>query len=78
MARSAQAKGRIERTWRTFQDRLISELRLAGTVTLDQANVVLARFLMEYNIRFAKTAARSGEAYRKLDSRLDLNYWCKS
>ena len=74
VARSPQAKGRIERTWRTFQDRLISELRLAGAATLDQASVVLARFLAEYNVRFAKTAARRGVAYRKLDARLDLNY----
>ena len=29
VARSLQAKGRIKRTWRTFQDRLISELRLS-------------------------------------------------
>ena len=34
VARSPQAKGRIERTWRTFQDRLTSELRLAGVSTL--------------------------------------------
>jgi len=74
VARSPQAKGRIERTWRTFQDRLSSELRLAGAATLDQANAVLARFLAEYNVRFAKTAARRGVAYRKLDARLDLNY----
>jgi len=29
-ARSPQAKGRIERLWGTFQDRLVTELRLAG------------------------------------------------
>jgi transposase len=74
VARSPQAKGRIERTWRTFQDRLSSELRLAGAATLDQANAVLAHFLADYNIRFAKTPARRGAAYRKLDARLDLNY----
>ena len=74
VARSPQAKGRIERTWRTFQDRLISELRLAGASTVEQANTVLVRFLADYNSRFAKTAAQSQPAWRKLDSRLDLNY----
>jgi transposase len=74
IARSPQAKGRIERTWRTFQDRLISELRLANACSLDEANAVLSRFLVEYNTRFARTAVRSGAAYRKLDSRLDLDY----
>src|ERR1017187_1975350 len=37
-AYSPQAKGRIERAWRTFQDRLVSELRLAHATTLQQAN----------------------------------------
>jgi len=74
VARSAQAKGRIERMWRTFQDRLSSELRLASASTLEQANQVLARFLLEYNERFGHTPASSGLAWRKLDSRLDLNY----
>ena len=74
VARSPQAKGRIERTWRTFQDRLISELRLAKAASLEQATAVLSQFLAEYNVSFAKTAARAGAAYRKLDARLDLNY----
>lgn len=74
VARSPQAKGRIERTWRTFQDRLISELRLAGAATVDQANTVLVGFLSHYNVRFAKAPARAPIAWRKLDSRLDLDY----
>lgn len=72
VARSPQAKGRIERLWRTFQDRLVSELRADGVSTLEQANVVLARFLVEYNQQFAKPAEKAGGAYRKLDPRLDL------
>lgn len=76
VARSPQAKGRIERTWRTFQDRLTSELRLADASSLEPANAVLLRFLADYdyNDRFAKTAARPAPVWRKLDSRLDLNY----
>jgi len=74
VARSPQAKGRIERTWRTFQDRLTSELRLSGASTLDQANTALVRFIDEYNRQFSKPAMRPALAWRKLDSRLDLNY----
>ena len=74
VARSPQAKGRIERTWRTFQDRLISELRLAKASSLEDANRVLDCFLADYNQRFGRTAERSGSAYRKLDRRLDLDY----
>ena len=43
-AHSPQAKGRIERAWRTCQDRLVSELRLAQATTLPQANAVLDQF----------------------------------
>lgn len=74
VARSAQAKGRIERTWRTFQDRLTSELRLAGASTLEQAQAVLVVFLAEYNTRFGKDPKTPAAVWRKLDSRLDLNY----
>jgi transposase len=73
-ALTPQAKGRIERAWRTFQDRLVSELRLAGAATAEQANAVLERFLADYNQRFAKPARQPGLAYRKLDRRLDLDY----
>lgn len=73
VARSPQAKGRIERLWRTFQDRLVSELRVAQARTLEEANTVLARFLTDYHQHFAKPAARPGSAYRKLDRRLDLD-----
>ncbi len=40
-AGSPQAKGRIERLWGTFQDRLVSELRLAGAKTKEEAQAVL-------------------------------------
>src|ERR1700692_408812 len=56
-AYSPQAKGRIERAWRTCQDRLVSELRLARATTLPQANAVLAHFCADYNQRFARPPA---------------------
>ena len=73
VARSPQAKGRIERLWRTFQDRLVSELRLAKAATLEHANAVLAHFLEDYNRQFATAPRQAGSAYRKLDRRLDLD-----
>ena len=68
-AHSPQAKGRVERLWGTFQDRLVSELRLAGACTLAEANQVLWEFLPRYNQQFAVPAASSGVAYRPLDHR---------
>jgi len=73
-AYSPQAKGRIERLWRTFQDRLVSELRLAAVRTLEESNAVLVRSLPAHNRRFGKPPLCSGSAYRKLDRRLDLDY----
>jgi transposase len=71
-AYSPQAKGRIERAWRTFQDRLVSELRLAHATTLEQANAVLARFCDDYNQRFARAATDAACDFRSLPRRFDL------
>ncbi len=56
-ARSPQAKGRIERLWRTLQDRLIGELRLRGIATRVAANAFLPLFIADYNPRFAHPPA---------------------
>ncbi len=71
-ARSPQAKGRIERLWGTLQDRLVVELRLDGISTLEAANTFLPGFLTRFNARFAVRADDPGQAYRPLDSALDL------
>src|SRR5207244_4945 len=52
-ARSPEAKGRVERLWGTLQDRLVSELRLAGARTSAEANAVLERYRPVHNRRFA-------------------------
>lgn len=67
LAHSPQAKGRIERLWNTFQDRLVSELRLAKAKTAQQATVVLERYLPVHNRKFAK-AAKAQPAWRKLSA----------
>lgn len=72
-ANSPQAKGRIERTWRTLQDRLISELRLAQACNLEQANVVLAAFCLDFERRFAVPAAQSDNDFRPLPRGFDLS-----
>jgi hypothetical protein len=71
-AYSPQAKGRIERAWRTCQDRLVSELRLAQACDLDSANQVLARFCADYNQRFAVPAREAQPDFRSLPARFDL------
>ncbi len=63
-ALSPQAKGRVERLGGTFQDRLCSELRLAGVRTQAEANRVLWQWLPQFNARFGVPAAVPGSAYR--------------
>jgi len=65
-ARSPQAKGRIERLWRTLQDRLYQELRLGNIRTLAQANAALPALLSRHNARFRQPPATAGSAYRPL------------
>jgi len=65
-SRSPQARGRIERLWGTFQDRLKSELRIAGIRTIEEANLVLWDFLPRFNRRFAVPAREPDLAYRKV------------
>ena len=67
LAHSPQAKGRIERLWNTFQDRLVSELRLAKAKTVQQATVVLDRYLPVHNRKFAKLA-KAQPAWRKVSA----------
>ncbi len=64
-SRSPQARGRVERLWGTFQDRLVSELRLAGARTIGEANQVLWDYLPRHNQRFAVLAAQPDLAFRQ-------------
>ncbi len=65
-ALSPQAKGRVERASGTFQDRLITELRLAGATTMEQAKAVLKQFLPRFNRRFQVPAQCPDTAFRPL------------
>jgi transposase len=62
-AGSPQAKGRIERLWETFQDRLIKALRKAGASNREEANQVLVSFLPKFNQRFQVAPAQMETAY---------------
>ena len=62
----------MERTAGTFQDRLITELRLAGATTIEQANTVLEQFLPRYNRRFQVSPKYLEPAFRPLDPELRL------
>ena len=71
-AHSPQAKGRIERSFGTAQDRWVKELRLAGVASVEGANEVLMRLLPGHNRRFAKAAREATDAHRPLGPGHDL------
>lgn len=75
-ALSPQAKGRVERLWGTLQDRLVSELRLAGAQTVEQANAVLDAFRADHNRRFAISPADATPAWRAVRRGTDLDRVC--
>ena len=71
-ARSPQAKGRVERAAGTFQDGLVTELRLVGATTITEANEVLNDFLPRFNEKFAVQAEQDSPAYRCLEKSVSL------
>ena len=59
-----QGKGRVERLFKTLQDRLVVELGLEGIATIEEANAFLPEFLKRFNARFTKAPADPEPAYR--------------
>jgi hypothetical protein len=66
-ANSPQAKGRVERVNRTFQDRLLKELRLRGIKTIEEANQFAEEYLVQHNEKFSKKPMNDFDAHRPLD-----------
>ena len=66
LANSPQAKGRVERLFRTLQDRLIKELRLANISTIKEANIFLKIYLPKYNDKFAVKSHSKVDLHKKL------------
>jgi transposase len=72
-AYSPQARGRSERSFRTWQGRLPQELRLAEITTLEEANrFVREQYVAEFNARFSVAATAEGTAFVPC-SRSDLD-----
>lgn len=72
-AGSPQAKGRIERLWKTLQDRLVSELRAEGVSSIGRANQVLQKHIRIHNQNFAKTPRNPEPVWRQPTPGVDLD-----
>ena len=72
-AYSPQAKGRIERLFGTFQDRVVKEMRLVGVTSIAEGNTFLTGYLPEYNRKFAKEAAKQADYHRPIVNKRALD-----
>jgi transposase len=72
-AYSPQAKGRIERLFRTFQDRLVKEMRLKNIKSVEEGNKFLSDYLPIHNKRFAVEPIEKGNLHRPLPRNINLD-----
>jgi len=69
----APAKGRVERMFRTFQDRAIKEIRLAGVSSIKEGNKFFEEYLPKYNKRFSVLSAEKTDLHRGLTEGEDID-----
>ena len=72
-ANSPQAKGRVERIFNTFQDRLVKEMRLEKISSIEEANAFIGQYLSGYARQFGKKAAKDGDLHRACPKGSDLD-----
>lgn len=72
-ASTSQAKGRIERLWRTLQDRLITEFKINNITTPEQANDFFTKYIPKYNKQFAVEPINSESHFTKVPDYINLD-----
>jgi len=72
-ADSPQAKGRIERLFKTFQDRVIKEMRLKGIKAIKEGNEFLKYYLTVYSKRFAVLPSKDTDLHRPIPEGINLD-----
>lgn len=73
-AHSPQAKGRVERTFGTLQERLVWEMRINHICTIEEANHFLPKFIEKHNNKYGKRPSNPFDAYRSLNKNTPLKY----
>lgn len=72
-AHSPQAKGRVERAFGTLQDRLVKEMRLRGTKSIEEGNEFLDEYLPLHNRKFAVKPKETSDLHRNIPRGLNIN-----
>lgn len=73
-AHSAQAKGRVERLWKTLQSRLPVEFKIHGISNVQEANEFLRSYVYVHNSQFAVEPHNVESSFRPLPEYLSLDY----
>jgi transposase len=73
LAHSPQAKGRVERSHATLQDRLIKLMRIEGLSSMEEGNRFLERYMEEHNAKFSRLPKNAENAHIPLIRELDLD-----
>ncbi|MBU1727821.1 ISNCY family transposase [Patescibacteria group bacterium] len=73
-ARSPQAKGRVEKLFKTLQDRLIKEMRLADIKTIKDANKFIISYLPKFNKKFSKVPKRKHSLFKPVPKDFDYKW----
>ncbi len=72
-ASTSQAKGRIERLWRTLQDRLITEFRIHNIKNIEDANKFFKTFIPKYNKQFSVPPEYNDSHFSKVPDYINLD-----
>jgi len=70
-ANSPQAKGRVERSFKTHQDRLVKENQLRGIITMEEGNKYLPEYYENHNKKFTVEPKSSHNMHIKLPKNAD-------
>lgn len=74
LAHSPQAKGRVERAFKTLQGRWTKEFRVLGITTVAEANARLPELIAEYNREFSIAPADEEDSYIRLSDEEKMSW----
>ncbi len=72
-ASTSQAKGRIERLWKTLQDRLITKFRINDIKTVDEANIFFTKYIPKYNKKFSVKPEQEESHFSKVPDYFNMD-----
>jgi transposase len=72
-ANSPQAKGRVERSFKTHQDRLVKENKLRGITTIEEGNKFLPQYFKQHNKKFSVKPQNEEDMHIKVPKNINLN-----